>query len=419
MSKLRQASELANGGDGFVRWVSAVASAGEQRTAAENLAVALAAVGGVSVRMGWGDARLRRLFDSRLGWLGPESGLFQDAAAVWEHSQTIDGYQHLTIQHPENGRQAVFWIHRKAPETLVREFAERRETLAELIWSRPSPWLSRLTSPVMGTMSRQRGRWLVVAMVAVSAALVLLPVHYPVHCNVVVETTHARYVTTPFEATLLRAEVRVGDEVHAGQTLFTLDGRPMRIERQGLLAERQESSKQYDSALASGRIADAQQARLKREQIDRKLELLSNRLGQLEVVSPIDGVVVSGDLEKRVGSPMDRGEAVVEIAAMHPLRLELEIPDHDIQMTGVSHALSARLNALGNRTFETTVDQIRPAAEIRDDRNVFIATVEVDNQDGNIRPGMRGEGVIDGPIRPWIWSHVRDVFEKTLWSLGY
>jgi hypothetical protein len=50
---------------------------------------------------------------------------------------------------------------------------------------------------------------------------------------------------------------------------------------------------------------------------------------------------------------------------------------------------------------------------------VFVATINIDNEEGLLRPGMRGEGIIRGPSRPWVWSYVRDLFEKTLWTIGY
>jgi multidrug resistance efflux pump len=425
VNKLRHASELSSSGiDHFVRWVGVIAAAKDQQTAVEKLASTIANSGGVSVRVGWGNHSMSRLYDSRLGWLGGESQFFQEASAAWDSDAVVPTYQHFTIENVHGSKRAIFWIRDTASAVIVREFTEHHQTLSGLVWSRPSAWLSRLLTPITGGWFGG-GQWplkqrVIVSVVAiVLLGLIMLPIRYPVNCDVVIETTRARYISTPFEGTLLRSDVKLGDQVKEGDVLFTLDGRPLRIEREQLLAELQEASKQYDSALGSGRIADAQQSKLKREQINRQMQLLTDRLEKLSVLSPIEGVVVSGELEKRVGSPLDRGETMVEIASMDALRIEMEVPDHDIHMVRLGDSIKVRLNAMGNRTFEGKVQQLRPAAEIREDKNVFVATINIDNEEGLLRPGMRGEGVIRGPSRPWIWSYVRELFEKTLWTLGY
>ena len=78
-----------------------------------------------------------------------------------------------------------------------------------------------------------------------------------------------------------------------------------------------------------------------------------------------------------------------------------------------------RLTAGQGEPIEETVDTIYPSAELRDDQNVFVAKIEVDNSDGKLRPGMRGDAIAYGPLRPWLWSLARSGWEKTLWWIGY
>ncbi len=58
--------------------------------------------------------------------------------------------------------------------------------------------------------------------------------------------------------------------------------------------------------------------------MDRTRDLIVDRLGNLEVASPIDGVVISGDLEKYTGAPVERGPGLLEVAPLDMERLELE-----------------------------------------------------------------------------------------------
>ena len=63
--------------------------------------------------------------------------------------------------------------------------------------------------------------------------------------------------------------------------------------------------------------------------------------------------------------------------------------------------------------------ELFPRAEVRDDRNVFVGRIMVDNSKQRLRPGMQGEATTYGPLRPWIWSWVRGGIERALWWIGY
>jgi multidrug resistance efflux pump len=226
-------------------------------------------------------------------------------------------------------------------------------------------------------------------------------------------------IATPFEATLLRTNIKPGDTVKTGDVLVELDGRPLRLEREAIEAEIQQVAKEHDVALATRRIAESQQAALKKQQLIRQHELLSDRLGRLKVVSPIDGVVVSGDLEKFVGSPLERGQTLIEVAPMNQMVIEIEIPEHEIGYVKKGADARVKLDAIGGKSIRKPLSDVFPSAELRDDHNVFIGRIEVDNGDHKLKPGMRGEATAYGPLRPWIWSWVRGGFERTLWWIGY
>ena len=242
---------------------------------------------------------------------------------------------------------------------------------------------------------------------------------YRVGCTAIVEPVQQRLIATPFEATLLESKVQPGDHVSKGDVVVLLDGRPLRLEREGIDAEVQQLSKEHNAALATGRISDSQQAALKKRQLLRRRELVSDRLDRLEVVSPIDGVVVSGDLDQIIGSPLEIGQTIAEIAPLDRMMVEIEIPEEEIGFVKSEADARIRIASAGGRSIRTEIETVYPAAEIRNDKSVFIARVEVDNQDGKLRPGMRGDATAYGPLRPMAWPWIRSVVEKVLWWTGY
>ena len=385
--------------------------------------------GDCHVRCGLGRARLTHLFDSRLGWLGPESSLHQQASEQWEspwqraddpdkdiascvrRGSTIELY----FPQPNGSGRCLVSIEGDRIDSRVFQWLQPAvKTIGSVLWSRPTHSLPSIVI----RMARRTS-----IMLAVGAVVVLLlglwPVHYRVACTARVETTQQRMVATPFEATLLHANVKPGDVVKRGDILVELDGRPLRLEREAIEAEIQQVSKEHDVALATRRIAEAQQAALKKQQLSRQYELISQRLGQLEVASPIDGVVISGDLERFVGSPLERGQTLIEVAPMDKLIIEVEIPEHEIGYVSKGADTRIKIDAIGGESIRLPLEELYPSAELRDDRNVFIGRIRIDNADQKLKPGMRGEGTTYGPLRPWVWSWVRGGIERTLWWVGY
>jgi len=73
-------------------------------------------------------------------------------------------------------------------------------------------------------------------------------------------------------------------------------------------------------ATAQLALANQRLSRARLEMIERRLELATLR-------SPLDGIVVTGDLRKRIGSVVSMGEPLFEVSPMGDWTLELEVPE--------------------------------------------------------------------------------------------
>ncbi|MEL6108254.1 MAG: efflux RND transporter periplasmic adaptor subunit, partial [Planctomycetota bacterium] len=119
-----------------------------------------------------------------------------------------------------------------------------------------------------------------------------------------------------------------------------------------------------------------------------------------------------------IGAPLEIGQAMVEVAPLDRMSVEIEIPEYEIGYVQPDSKARIRLTASRRRSIDQAFDQLYPSAEVRDNHNVFIARVDVENSDGDIRPGMRGDAITYGPLRPWLWSFTRGAIEKLLWWVG-
>jgi multidrug efflux pump subunit AcrA (membrane-fusion protein) len=159
-------------------------------------------------------------------------------------------------------------------------------------------------------------------------------------------------------------------------------------------------------------------AKLEMERIELRAQVLERRIGNLEVKSPIEGIVVSGDLERAEGMPLDKGQTLFEIAPLAEMVVEVAVPEHDIPYVVAGQQAALRLEAYPGRQWIGEIARIHPRAEIRDDRNVFVAEFNLQNQSGVLRPGMKGRAKITGPPRPLGWNLFHRPYEKLLQAWG-
>ena len=148
----------------------------------------------------------------------------------------------------------------------------------------------------------------------------------------------------------------------------------------------------------------AQQAELRKQRLALRIQLLEHRSENLEIRSPIDGVVVRGDLEDAIGVPVTSGQTLFEVAPLRQMVAEIAIPDEEIHHIGESSPDTLRLDAEPGHERELVLARVHPAAEVVDGRNIFVGEVPLDNADNQLRPGMAGRATVLGPRRPLVWN---------------
>jgi hypothetical protein len=243
----------------------------------------------------------------------------------------------------------------------------------------------------------------VVATAALTLAALLFPFPYAVKCDFTLRPVQRRFLAAPFDAVLQHSHCKPGDLVKADQLLAELDGREIRMELASLSAEREHAAKQRQVALAGRNTADAQQAQLKMERIDLRIQLLQGRQENLQLRSPINGIVLRGDLENAIGVPVAIGQTLFEIAPLDRLVAELSIPDEEIHHVILDGQVTLCTDAAPGETRRGRLIRIHPVAEIRDSQNVFVGESVLDNAGGKLRPGMHGRAKVEGGRRPLAW----------------
>lgn len=263
-------------------------------------------------------------------------------------------------------------------------------------------WASAARRSLAGhSVWRMKRVWAVIGLALCS---LMIPFPYRVACECQLEPVVRRYVAAPYDGTFEKSLVKPGALVARDQVLGRMDGREIRWEMAGLTADQGRAGKSRDMNLAGSKVAAAQIDKLEMERIEHERRLLDHRLQHLDIKSPIDGVVISGDLQRSEGIPLTVGQTLYEIAPLDRMVAELAIEDDEISHVSIGQQVSLWIDALPGCRFTGTVTSIHPRSEIRDDRNVFVGEVLLENADGALRPGMKGHAKITSEPHALGWT---------------
>ena len=255
--------------------------------------------------------------------------------------------------------------------------------------------------------------------VAILAGLCAIPIPHKVSGSCELQPVTRRFIAAPFDGTLDKTLVEPGDVVEENQLLARMDDREINLELAGADAEHHRASKERDSHLAKQDIADAQLAGYEMERLQLRQRLLTHRSENLEIRSPIAGLVIDGDLKRSEGIPLATGDTMFEIAPIDRMVVEIAIPETDIAHVEVGQEVSVALEGVHGRSLVGQLVRVHPRSEMKDDEHVFIGEVEFDNPDGRLLPGMHGHAGISSGFQPMGWIIFHRPYEAFLFWMGW
>lgn len=257
-------------------------------------------------------------------------------------------------------------------------------------------------------------RRLVILLPILLIIIMLLPINYKISGESVVQPMQHRFVVSQFDGILDEVRVNPGDVVSTGQIMAVMDGRELNRRLYGLQADRDRATKKADVQTAEGNTASAQIARLDVQRINTQIELIKYQLDHLEIRSAINGQVLLGDLEQQEGRPVERGQKLFEVGSLDKMLIEIAIPADEIRHYINDMPVEVRLEALPDLEINQVVKRLHPRATVQDGNNVFIAEIEIDNDNNLLRPGMRGHSRLNVGKHRLIWVWLHKPYEKLM-----
>ena len=185
-----------------------------------------------------------------------------------------------------------------------------------------------------------------------------------------------------------RILVDVGDAVREGQLLVTLD--PTQYTQQ--LVQLKTVEDDYNRLLPVYEVGgiSAQQIEQAKAQLDIQREVVANMKKNIEVRSPISGVVTARNYES---GDLFSQQPVLHVMQIDLLKVIVNISEQFFPNVKVGMPVTLRVEIFPEREFTGRVSLIYPALDAT--TRTFKVEVEVPNGDGTLRPGMYARTIFD------------------------
>lgn len=271
--------------------------------------------------------------------------------------------------------------------------------------------------------------WKLAGLALFIAALVVTFYHteYRVEATAEIQPRTRATISAPYDGVIAAVGegIAPGKLVKAGDVLVTLDTTEILLRIYDASARMTQASKEADLALKAGnRQSEFQQAQARAAQAEANLKRAQRELEQATIRAPIDGTLIAGDLEDKLGAAVRLGDPLFQIAPLDDMLVIAKLSDRDIALVrdqfaegGASAGLIATRAAPSVR-HPFTIERIVPLAQAKDGKNTFEIRAKLDQPVPGLRPGM--EGIAKFNVgRHSLWyigtRRIRDQLRLWLW----
>lgn len=266
--------------------------------------------------------------------------------------------------------------------------------------------------------SRDRRLAWLISLAAVLAFMTLVPLPLRLSGTAVVGPQHIVTIAAPVEGNVSRVFAREGQRVSAGDVLGGMDDWAWKADLASAQSKYQSAVLAMEGDLAE-RSPRAGQDRAQADYLQAELRHAQLRLSNAELKSPIDGIVITPDLQNAAGEHLDAGASFAQVLDLSSAVVNVAIDEANVPLVHPGQKVAIKFNSFPATTWHGQVEIVSPEAQATEGERFFYARVPLDNQSALLRAGMDGRAkIFDGYHsagyvllrRPslWLW--------ETLWN---
>ncbi len=225
-----------------------------------------------------------------------------------------------------------------------------------------------------------------------------------------------RAVVAPFDGYVKAAPKRAGETVAAGEILVSMDDHELQLSRLQFESEKDEYTRQYRQALGQREMAQAFIYKSQVSQAEAELNLVQRKLEQSEIRAAMDGYIIAGDLSRSLGTPVELGDVLFEVAPLNSYRLVVYVQEQDIADVKPGAVGGVKLQALPGTKLGFVVTKVSPVFEDRPSSLVYRVEGKLDELPDALRPGMQGIARIEAGEHSLGWIYFHELYNAVaLW----
>ncbi len=155
------------------------------------------------------------------------------------------------------------------------------------------------------------------------------------------------------------------------------------------------------------------------QRLNEQLVYYEEELKLTKFIAPIDGHLITRNLDFLVGKYLNKGDLFATIENSKIAKVEIQIPQSDAVDVKMGAKTRLKVWTYPQQIFEGKVVEISPVVEENDTGEVVVITTYASNEDGLLQSGMTGFGKIDGGEKPVIVAFTRMFvlfFMVEIWS---
>jgi GAF domain-containing protein len=362
----------------------------------------------------------------------PETEDAQARAAIGKHF-AASGYRALFALPlaDDQGRVGLLVYESSDPEFLEVAHIEMIKVLAgqttvavrNALLYREVPLISLLEPLVQRKQAflrsdRKRQGVILGTVAAVTLFLIFCPLPLRVSGTAVVAPQSVATLAAPVEGTIANVYAREGQQVSRGEVLATMDDWSWRNQLTAAQAKYEAAMLAMQGDLAR-HSAKAGEDRTQADYLYAEMERTRLRIANAQLRSPIDGIVMTPDLQNAVGEHLDAGATFAQVLNLASARVNIAVDQEDAKLVQAGQRAAIKLNSFPAQTLHGQVFSVSPEARLSGDGRVFYAHVLLPNGSAQLRTGMDGRAKVFAGFRPagfvllrapalWLW--------KQLWS---
>lgn len=281
--------------------------------------------------------------------------------------------------------------------------------------------LISLIEPLMkkkqAILGSRRKRWMTIGIVFGCALfLSFFPLPMRIAGDAMVAPQHMVTIAAPVDGNVTAVFAHEGQRVQAGQVLGAMNDWQWRADLASAEAKYQQAILVMGSDLTRG-SAQAGADRAQAEFLHAEVARARTRVENAQLRSPIDGIVVTPQLENAAGKHLDAGSSFAQVLDLSSGIIQISVAERDATLVAAGMNAAIKLESYPQRIFRGRVSVVSPEAKPGDGERTFTVEVPLSNLDANLRAGMTGRGKISLGWRPagyvmlrspalWVWQTI-------------